>query len=590
MMDNKTILNNVNINKQAFANKLISIYLNDLNKQKFLVETLKTMINQISSGSIIIISNLQNISNILPYFISRLGIPFSDLIINNNDIINYYINTFKTNKSNLFKNIIINLINIFNFKSSEITISNKLIEMFESDDIDIKEMANNTRNNKTEIEELYESLNSIYNSMKNGSYGNIEQLKLLIKQKKDKVDELGKKSEYLNAKATIEFFREKIDLVESQINIGNANNVNKTNMIFNNLKIIFNELYNKNINGNISNNSNFFNNFNINHPKINNSLNTEELNELKKIPLKDREFFYRDEELNEGENEYIEFKNYSYPFSQEKIDEIKRQYCGFLNSQGGRIYIGINDLRIVKGIQLDYKTRDTIRNELINYTYDFYPKCRIDKINVYFIPIKSIQTKKSINNLYVIQIIIFPGEPYNLYSLTNKGGYIAALRLPGQCINLTAEEIHSEIIKRGELLREKYINQKKNEYKDNRDIESEENENNTKESNEGIEEITEEDEVSSDETENKNAKIVYVVKITNIDKSLRIKDINRYFNGCKSSYQKFPASKDGKSEGYGEIHFPKKETAKSFITKFNRLSICGKNQINMKLKKRKVLN
>ena len=159
MMDNKTILNNVNINKQDLANKLISIYLNDLNKQKFLVETLKTMINQISSGSIIIISNLQNISNILPYFISRLGITFSDLIINNNDIINYYINTFKTNKSNLFKNIIINLINIFNFKSSEITISNKLIEMFESDDIDIKEMANNTRNNKTEIEELYESLN-----------------------------------------------------------------------------------------------------------------------------------------------------------------------------------------------------------------------------------------------------------------------------------------------------------------------------------------------------------------------------------------------------------------------------------------------
>ena len=159
MMDNKTILNNVNINKQDLANKLISIYLNDLNKQKFLVETLKTMIYQISSGNIIIISNLQNISNILPYFISRLGITFSDLIINNNDIINYYINTFKTNKSNLFKNIIINLINIFNFKSSEITISNKLIEMFESDDIDIKEMANNTRNNKTEIEELYESLN-----------------------------------------------------------------------------------------------------------------------------------------------------------------------------------------------------------------------------------------------------------------------------------------------------------------------------------------------------------------------------------------------------------------------------------------------
>ena len=314
------------------------------------------------------------------------------------------------------------------------------------------------------------------------------------------------------------------------------------------------------------------------------------MNELKKIPLKDRTFFYRDEELSEGENEYIEFKNYSYPFNQEKINEIKRQYCGFLNSQGWRIYLGINDLRIVKGIQLDYKTRDTIRNELINYTYDFYPKCRIDKINVYFIKIKSMQNKKFINNIYVIQIIVFPGEPYNLYSLTNKGGYISALRLAGQCINLTAEEIHSEIMKRGELLREKYINQKNNEYKDNKENESEENEDNTKESNEGIEEITEEEgEVSSDETENKKGKIIYVVKITNIDKSLKIKDINRYFNGCKSSYQKFPA-KDGKSEGYGEIHFPKKETAKSFIAQYNKLNIYGKNQINMKLRKRKVFN
>ena len=79
----------------------------------------------------------------------------------------------------------------------------------------------------------------------------------------------------------------------------------------------------------------------------------------------------------------------------------------------------------------------------------------------------------------------------------------------------------------------------------------------------------------------------YVVKITNIDKSMKIKDINRYFNECGCSKQNFPAVK-GKSQGYGEIHFSKKETAKLLIDKFNRLNLCG-SKINMKLTK-KVVN
>ena len=71
----------------------------------------------------------------------------------------------------------------------------------------------------------------------------------------------------------------------------------------------------------------------------------------------------------------------------------------------------------------------------------------------------------------------------------------------------------------------------------------------------------------------------------NIDTSLKIKDLNRYFNGYGSSLQKFPAL-EGKSVGFGEIHFPKKETAKLMIQKFNKLSICGTKQILMKLTKR----
>ena len=39
-----------------------------------------------------------------------------------------------------------------------------------------------------------------------------------------------------------------------------------------------------------------------------------------------------------------------------------------------------------------------------------------------------------------------PGEPYNLYSINNKGGYISTFRLSKECINLSAEEIYSELI------------------------------------------------------------------------------------------------------------------------------------------------
>ena len=81
-------------------------------------------------------------------------------------------------------------------------------------------------------------------------------------------------------------------------------------------------------------------------------------------------------------------------------------------------------------------------------------------------------------------------------------------------------------------------------------------------------------------------KIIYVLKISDIDRSLKVKEINKYFNQCKQSYSRFPA-KDGKSEGFGEIHFSKKDTAKYFIQKYNRTKLCGRKQLIMVLKKRK---
>ena len=171
--------------------------------------------------------------------------------------------------------------------------------------------------------------------------------------------------------------------------------------------------------------------------------NTLEL--VKEIPLKNRTFFYNKEKLVYGEDKQIEYKNYSFPFTKILKEEIKRQICGFLNSQGGRIFIGINDDKIVNGILINYHQRDTITNDIVNLTYDFYPKCRT-YLDVNFIPIKNINDKY-IENLFVIKIIVSQGEPKQLYSCTTKG-FNSYLRLKGQCICLTAEEIKQELFKR----------------------------------------------------------------------------------------------------------------------------------------------
>jgi len=182
----------------------------------------------------------------------------------------------------------------------------------------------------------------------------------------------------------------------------------------------------------------------INIPKKPEKKNNLEL--VKEIPLKNRTFFYNKEKLIYGEDKQIEYKNYSFPFTKILKEQIKRQICGFLNSQGGRIFIGISDDKVVNGISMKYHERDIITNEIVNLTYDFYPKCRT-YIDVNFIPIKNINDNKYIKNLFIIKIIVSQGETNQLYSCTTKG-FNSYLRLQGQCINLTAEEIRYQLIKR----------------------------------------------------------------------------------------------------------------------------------------------
>ena len=578
MQENIEIKSNLDINEdniKAIVYKLS----NSLCNQKYFIQVLKDNIKDIKLNNKEAILKLEKISFILPTLIKELGLPFCDLITNNNEILNYYIDNYIHNiKTEISKSIIINYINIYNYESKDSNPIDNLIESLKNTNIDIKSMRDNKRITKSIIETIYDELIELFNTWKvirnmeeDMEEDGFEQLQLSFKEKIVKINVI--ENQNLYSKATIEFLKEKIKQIEDFIN---QKKVNKSNENIIDITPKKTNIHDKNII-----------NIQLNLNKSNSGLNEEEIQKLRGIELKNRTFFYKNEYLAYGEDDLTEFKNYFYPLIEGQEKEIKRQYIGFLNSNGGRIYIGINDQKVVRGIVLTYKNCDIFRNTLVGFANDFYPKCRLDKIKVYFIPVKNSFTKKYINNLYVVKIIILPGDPYCLYSITKQNGFISAIRRQSQVFNLDAEEITKEIICRNELKKNSNnqipipnINIGFNDPEPEKNLE--------------ISKYEERSESRSPNKDNKSGKkidkrYIYIVNVRNIDKNLKVKDINRYFNGCQQSYQKF-FSKEGKSLGYGKIHFSSEDAAKATIQKYNGTNLGGRKNIIMTLKKTKLFN
>ena len=591
----KSYENKENQNIQPIISKLS----NDFSYQKSYITLLNQTIKNSISGDKKEISTLEKINNMLPSLIKELGLPFCDLINRDPDILDYYCDMYP--KDEKAKNILISFIDIYNFESIEVNPSDDLIEKLKKYDPDtFKEIENNKRYNKTEIESLYDGLSDLFSvwrisiNMEDGIENDLfQQFQNSLKEKYDKLNEIEKENKY--PKATIEFFRDKmknyeLSIKKMDLNKKKSNTFEKQldNKLFspnNNLEKP-NCHSNPNNNEKININNNNLNNINITQFNISNDSSSEFniekiLKKIKEIPLKDRTSFYKDEILAEGEDEFTEFKNYVFPLNEKQGEELKRQFCGFLNGQGGRLYLGINDQKMVKGVVLNYKRCDALRNLLVNYTYDFYPKCRLDKIKVFFIPIKSMKDNSFINNLFVVKIIILQGEPYILYSMTNKG-FNSAIRLQGQCANLTAEEIYKEITRRGALQ-----NNFANNNIINNDFKDPEPEINYNVGNE----IDEDEWIINDKKNNKkngtnnshrnkkkkmHRRDLFIIEVKNIDVNLDTKKVYEVFNGCGSIYQKF-FSKDGKSRGYGILKFSNEDLAKSTIDKFNQSKLGSSN-------------
>ena len=556
---------------------ILSMLSDNIKTQKYFISLLNETINKsLQNQSSEITLKLEKMNCILPNVIKELGLPICDIINSNNEVINFYINNIlnKNNYYDISKVIIINYINIFNFKSTDINPTDKILDLLENTDIDIKGIIDKRRTSKTKLESIYDELIELFNTwktirdMEDGiEEDGVEQLQALLDEKIEKIKEI--EITKLYPKATIEFLKSKVNQIEEFMNEQKKINVQKLNIM--------------------NHNSNSFDNQSNGELHLNQDqrgLNENELKELREKELSKRTFFFKNEKLAYGEDQTTEFKNYLYPLIAGQEKELKRQYVGFLNSTGGRIYIGINDGKVVKGVILSDKNCDFFRNRLVGFTGDFYPNCRLDKIKVYFIPIVNIFTKQFINNLYVVKIIIFPGDPYCLYSITKKGGFISAIRKQSQVFNLDAEEINKEIIERNELKKNL-----KNQIQIPRmsigfdDPEPAKNLNIS----ESLDIKNEDLNKNNKSSKKMNPNYIYTVTIRNFDTNLKVKEINKCFAGYQQSYQKF-YSKEGKFLGFGKIQFASEEAAKKFMEKFNGETLGGNKNIIMTLIKKKNFN
>lgn len=177
---------------------------------------------------------------------------------------------------------------------------------------------------------------------------------------------------------------------------------------------------------------------------MSNNTNTVKLKEKTDDP-KFKKYFIKEELLQFDEQIKVEYKNYQYPFTKQLSKILKHLFCGFLNSEGGRVYIGVNDDKFVKGIQLNYKQKDSCKLDIINMLTNFYPPCKNKKINVSFIPVKNEQNSDYINDLYVIRVRIFKGDKYKLYS-TREDGFKCFKRLNGLTARMKSFEIEEELV------------------------------------------------------------------------------------------------------------------------------------------------
>ena len=130
------------------------------------------------------------------------------------------------------------------------------------------------------------------------------------------------------------------------------------------------------------------------------------VNIQKKDPLAKRTFFRFMESLP-LENMEIEYKNYYFPFSMDQVNKLENCICAFLNTNGGRIFLGVkDDGNKVVGLKLNTQAkREEVMEQLTYIMESLTPKLKSDRWKIYFLPIKN-EFGQDKGSFYVVKIMI----------------------------------------------------------------------------------------------------------------------------------------------------------------------------------------
>ena len=555
--DNQIKNHNLLIQKLKESLKLQKQFIKEIQQK------LQILANNEVENKININPDLKDFMDEIPFIIKDLGIPFAHNFIHDSDIYFNLLGLYFDKKEKNDEKSVKKIEMIFDacMDVFQLIVSNDELNKIREYllDLQIIKEKNKIIDNQTNTEKIYEDCNILLNDLKT---------LIEIGNDKEKIEELEKK--YKNLAKDIKIFSKKSNTAEIEF---------------------FNEL--------IQEADDYFKNINLSKPndKVN-KINEDKKNEdkiykdeiVEKItykPLDQRTSFYLDEKIKEKRNEVIEFKNYHFPLTFGNKEEIKQLICGFLNSKGGRLYIGINGQNLVKGVVLNSKARDTSRNELVNLTYDFYPNCRTNKIWVDFIPVKDAKTQKFISKKYIIKVRVYPGDPEFLYSMTSKG-YRSYMRRGDQCLVLNSIEIYNEIKTRDDF---KQIKNQDNVFIQEMSIRDPEPEKNDNEEDydlsldlpffgvdsndnlsENVKNIVRKNEKKYPKKKKNNSKNegTFIVKIENIDETLPKNVVNRTFNNCRRFRQEI-------MEGFGFLYFSNLNDANNCIAQYNGYKLGNKN-------------
>lgn len=125
-------------------------------------------------------------------------------------------------------------------------------------------------------------------------------------------------------------------------------------------------------------------------------------------------FFQKNQSLplENAENEY---KNYYYPIGKDQIDKLQILIVAFLNTNGGRIYLGVKDYEfLVCGMHLKEREKGKLKNDFESIFNNLVPSLPSSRWKMYFLPIYGGDSFR-IPNSYVVKIVVKRGRKDTLY-------------------------------------------------------------------------------------------------------------------------------------------------------------------------------